>query len=254
MLLSDVDAHRADIAGVTALAGADLGSYAATVVDELPAKAAGQLRAASNAVISSYGETAAVAGALFYETNRPAPGFTASPVVPSIGEQVASELGWALVPLFAPDGFTDPGVETVSRLVAVSGKYVANADRETVIGAARKDRLSRGAFWFAGPDACAFCALMSAQRARPGGVRWHNNCHCVMVPAWAEVPIPDSDYMDRFAEAAASARNELEAAQWEHPDRALYAHNRGFLKAHPELSIRNRNITRVMREKYGFDH
>lgn len=252
MLLSQVDDHRAQLAGITTLARDDLASYAVTLLDEPPAKVAAQLRAATSAVITTYGETAAVAGALFYETSRPQPGFTARLVTPALGGKLESDIGWALDPLFHPD-MIDPA-DMVDRLSGVAQKHVANADRQTVFQAARKDPTSRGVRWYASAGACAFCALMSSQAARTSDPHWHRNCHCVEVPGWDDSPIPDVEYMNRYSDAAYGAREHLLELRRNHPDIDKFPHMRGFLKAHPELSVNNKNLTRVMRELYGFDH
>ena len=254
MLLADVDAHREEVAGITTLAANDLTTYGATVLNEVPDKAAGQLRAASTAVITQYGETAAVSGALFYETQRPKPGFTARLASPSLGENLTGELGWAMVPLFRPDLFDAGPAEALNRLSGVTQKYVANMDRETVRLAAHKDPTSRGVRWYASANACAFCALMSAQEVRTSDPHWHAHCHCVEVPGWDDSPIPDAPYMDEYGLAASRARNVLMDAHYNHPDYSKFSSDRRFLKAHPELSITNKNLTRVMRERFGFDH
>jgi hypothetical protein len=218
MLLADVDTHRDEVTGITALAAEDLTTYGSTILNEDPDKVAGQLRAASTAVIAQYGETAAASGALFYETQRPKPGFTADLAVPSLGERLAGELGWAMVPLFRPDLFVLGPAESLNRLAGVTQKYVANMDRETVRLAARKDPISTGSRWFANPNACAFCALMSAQASHTKDAHWHGNCRCVMVPGWDDSPIPDAPYMDDYAHAATQARKTLMDALYNHPD------------------------------------
>ncbi|WP_308491033.1 VG15 protein [Microbacterium terrisoli] len=254
MLLSEVDAHRDDVAAITTTAASDLTTYGNTILNEAPEKVAGQLRAASTAVISTYGETAAVTGALFYETQRPKPGFTAQLATPSLGETLSSELGWALVPLFTPELFELGPAEALNRLGGVTQKYVANMDRQTVFQAAKKDPTSTGVRWYASANACAFCALMSAQEARTSDPHWHDHCHCVEVPSWDGSPIPDAEYMDEYGRAASGARQYLMDQHYNHPDYPKFRSDRRFLKAHPELSINNKNLTRVMRERYGFDH
>ena len=251
MLLSDVDAHRGLINGITSVAEADITSYASSILDEAPERVAAQVRAASSAVVSQYGDAAAVAGALFYETNRPKPGFTVEMAGPSIGEALTSALGWALAPLFRPEKFELGPLETLNRLGGVVQKHVAIADRETIAGAVRNDKLATGMVRYARATACAFCALMSAQNAH--GSHWHNDCKCVVVPEWLGAPAPDSAVMDRFSEAATGARKALLDARRAHPDYASMS-NRRFLRKHPEYAINNKNLTRVMREMYGFQH
>ncbi len=251
MLLSDVDAHRSVINGITTVAESDLASYATSILDEAPERVAAQVRAAVPAVVSQYGDAAAVAGALFYETQRPRPGVTAALASPSIGESLTSALGWALTPLFKPDEFDLGPVEAVNRLGGVVQKHVALSDRETISGAAKKDSLSTGVTRFARASACSFCALMTAQYAN--GDHWHNHCKCVWVPTWKDAPAPESETMIRFAEASDGARQYLLDARRAHPDWAALS-PRKFLRKHPEFSLSNKNLTRVMREQYGFAH
>ena len=250
MLLSDVDAHRGLINGITTVAEGDITAYASSILDESPGRVAVQVRAAVPAVVSQYGDAAAVAGALFYETHRPKPGLTADLVTPSIGESLTSALGWALTPLFRPDKFELGAAEAVNRLGGVVQKHVALADRDTVAAAARRDRLSTGVVRYARASACAFCALMSSQNVN--GSHWHNNCKCVVVPEWLGAPAPGSAVMERFREAATGARKALLDARRAHPDYASMG-NRRFLRKHPEFAINNKNLTRVMREQYGFE-
>lgn len=251
MLLEQVSEHRATIEGITTLAQNDIGSYAQSILNESPERVAVQLRAATPAVISQYGEVAAVAGALFYETNRPAPGFTADLAPAPVGQKVASSLGWALLPLFRPDEFELGPQETVNRLAGMVQGLVAAQDRETVRGAAKKDHLSAGTHLFATAGACAFCALMSAQSVRGG--HWHDDCKCVEVPAWDGAPVPDDAVQEAHSTAFRGAVKQLEDTRAAHPDWSRQS-PRKFLRVHPEFALTNKNITRVMRESFGFTH
>ena len=250
MLLADVDEHRTLITGVTNLAETDLAGYVTSIIGESPEKVAAQVRPAATAVISQYGEVAAVSGALFYETNRPRPGYVAPLVGASIGEELVAALGWALTPLFKPDLFTPE--DAVSRLQGVVQQYVANADRATIIEAARRDPLKASTVRYARVGACAFCAMMSAQTVTGSG-RWHDHCHCVEVPSWDAAPAPESALRDLHREQYEAARKALIDAQRSHPDYARLSHRR-FLRRHPELSVNNKNLARVMREMFGFAH
>jgi len=249
MLLSSVDDHRALINGVTSLAEADITAYAASVIGDAPDAVAAQLRPAAMSVVSQYGAVAGVSGALWYETERPKPGFTADPVFPSVGEELASALGWALSPVFNPSSFDGGASDALPRLAGVVQKYVALADRETVAAASKRDNLSTGVERFARASACSFCALMSSHN----GSHWHTNCKCVSVPTWSDSPAPDSETRIRFAEASDGARQYILDARRAHPDYGS-TKLRVFLRQHPEFALTNRNITRVMRAQYGFAH
>jgi hypothetical protein len=251
MLLQEVDEHRTLINGITSLAEADITSYASTVIGEAPERAAAQLRVAGGAVISQYGELAAVSGALFYENARPKPGFTADLAPVAVGDQVAGALGWAFLPMFRPDQFPDGPVEALPRLAAVVQKFVATADRDTIRAAGKRDSLSTGVQSYARASACSFCALLSAQSVRGG--HWHNNCRCVEVPSWRDAPAPESEVRAAQSAAVKGAIKQIEDARYSHPDWQRMA-PRYFLKAHPEFVLSNKNITRVMRESYGFAH
>lgn len=251
MLLQEVDEHRTLIGGITTLAEADITSYAGTVITDAPERAAAQLRVAGGAVITQYGEIAAVSGALFYENARPKPGFTADLAPVAIGDQVAGALGWAFLPMFRPDQFPAGPAETLPRLASVVQKFVATADRDTIRAASKRDAMSSGVQSFATASGCSFCALMSAHSARGG--HWHNHCRCVEVPTWADAPAPESDVRDTQAAAAQGAIKQIEDARYAHPDWQRMA-PRHFLKLHPEFVLSNKNITRVMRESFGFTH
>ena len=251
MLLADVDEHRTLITGVTNLAETDRTGYVTSIIGESPEKVAAQVRPAATAVISQYGEVAAVSGALFYETNRPQPGYAAPLVGASIGEELVAALGWALTPLFKPDLYTPE--DAVSRLQGVVQQYVANADRATIIEAARRDPLKATTVRYARAGACAFCAMMSAQEARAGGAHWHDNCRCVEVPSWDAAPAPESALRDLHREQFEQARQSLLDARRDHPAYRSMS-NRRFLRAHPEYAINNKNLARVMREMHGFAH
>ncbi|MEO2134613.1 hypothetical protein [Microbacterium sp.] len=249
MLLSDVDAHRGLINGITTVAENDITAYASSILDEAPERVAAQLRAAVPAVVSQYGDAAALGGALFYETHRPKPGLVADLAAPSIGETLTGALGWAMTPLFRPDEFELGAAEAVNRLGGVVQKHVALSDRETIAAASRRDNLSTGVERFARASACSFCALMSSHN----GSHWHNNCKCVSVPTWKDSPAPQSEVLVRFAEASDGARQALLDARRAHPEWGSLS-PRKFLRRHPEFALTNRNLTRVMRERYGFAH
>jgi hypothetical protein len=57
----------------------------------------------------------------------------------------------------------------------------------------------------------------------------------------------------QHSDAFRAAVKLIEDARYSHPDWARMK-PRYFLKAHPEFALTNKNITRVMRAQFGFDH
>lgn len=253
MLLAQVDEHRDTVSGIASLAQADIGSFAASIVNESPERVAAQLRAAAPAVVSTYGGAAAVAGALFYETNRPRPGFTAPLAEPSIGDALMGELGWALAPLFAT-AVDDAAVSLMlSRLDGVTQKFVSDPDRETLRLAAAADPTSRGIRRYATAGACAFCAYLSSVQAHVvESSEWHLHCNCVNVPGWDDNPAPVNPHEERWAKAAEDARSELVRLQ--HELKPANMRWRNFYKANPDLTVTTKNILRLMRADLGLSH
>ncbi|PRB02772.1 hypothetical protein CQ047_17870 [Microbacterium sp. MYb72] len=253
MLLSQVDEHRETIVDITTLAQDDLVGYTASILNESPERVAVQVRAATPAVVSQYGETAAVAGALFYETNRPSPGFTADLARPAIGDQVSKDITWALAPLFAGQFDEASALMILDRLKGIAQTYVAEADRRTLLTASAADPLSRGIRRYATAGACTFCAYLSTMEAVTyESSEWHKHCNCVNVPSWEENPAPENPHEARWAQSAMDARAELIRLQHElKPDDMRW---RNFYKARPDLTVTTKNILRLMRADLGLTH
>ncbi|MCW4458179.1 hypothetical protein [Microbacterium sp. MPKO10] len=231
----------------------DIGSYAQSIADEDPAKVAGQLREATPAVVATYGDVAATSGALFYENNRPKPGYNARLATPSIGEALTGELGWALVPLFKPDVFLDPASEMLGRVMGVTQKFVAQYDRDTLSLNSSLDSLSLGVRRYARADACTFCAyLTSIDATVHADTDWHNHCHCVSVPWWEDNPLPTNPKMDEWSDAAQKAEKELMRLRAETPRNGMK--RKQYFAQHPELALNRKNILRIMRRELGLSH
>lgn len=253
MLLSQVNEHRDTVTGIATLAQNDLVGYASSILNEPPERVAVQMRAATPAVITQYGEAAATAGALFYETNRPQPGFTAELATPSIGDQLAKDLGWVLAPLFAAEVDDQAAALFLERLGGVTQKGVADADRQTLLMASKSDPTSRGIRRYATAGACAFCAYLSTVEAHVvEQSEWHIHCNCVNVPAWEDNPLPENPDAVKWAQSANDARLELIRMQHElKPDDMRW---RNFHKSRPDLTATTKNILRLMRADLGLTH
>lgn len=253
MLLATVDQHRSEINAVSALAQNDIGSYAQSIGNESPERVAAQIRDATPAVIDAYGSVAATSGALFYENNRPKPGFTARLAEPSIGEAVAGELGWALVPLFTPDLFDDPVPEMVGRVLGVTQKYVSLFDRETVQKNSDLDKLSLGVRRYARANACTFCRYLTSINATVHAeTDWHNHCHCVSVPWWEDNPLPTNYLMDEWSDSADKAEAEIMKLRAQTPMNGMK--RKEYFAKYPHLALNRKNIIRFMRKDMGLSH
>lgn len=252
MLLSDVDQLRAELTRATDMASEDASAYARQVVDESPERAAAQLKEAVPSLVAVYGGVAAESAALFYETQRPS--FRPARIAPlSIGDELAQSLGWALVPIFKPEGFDTPVLDLISRIAGVTQKHTAAGSRDTLILSSSTDPASGGVRRFARANACAFCRYLSVAEADVNEqTSWHDNCHCVTVPWWEDNPLPEDPKQDAWGEAAEWARSELERLQYEtKPDGMRW---RNFFKQRPDLAITTKNISRLMRSRLGIQH
>ena len=180
-----VDAHRAELADISALAVADLvGEWSAMPLDDAVATKRLATGLATD-LVDYYGTLSAGAGADWYSELRAEAkvrgAFSARLVVPIIPEQIASNVGWAVVPLF---GDADPA-KSLARLSGTLQRLVANADRETVLTNAKRDKAEPRWYRHPSPGACAFCAMLAGRgnyRSEASAMRSHDNCKCVAVP------------------------------------------------------------------------
>lgn len=247
--------HRQQLRTLMQRSAADARAYAQTLLDEPPEEVAAQVREMAEAVVSSWSGVAAEGALLLYEEKRPAPGAPARIAEPSIGERLASDLTYALAPLFAPDAYDTPGLEFLTRLGGKIALHVAAGDRATMMLTAEADELSTGVRRFARPGACAFCAYLSSVEATVyDETVWHSDCTCVNVPSWEENPIPDVDYMNRFSEAADNARAAILADYAEKRKLAPGLRRRDFYKKFPKTAVNQKNIAARMRADLGLSH
>lgn len=249
MDLAQLDQRANTLDSITTLATADVAGYFATIQNEAPPRIAAQLRAVVPAVVNSYGETAGVAAADWYETVRPAAGFNATVVTPTkIAQQTDSMLGWAMAPLF-----TETDSDTLTRLAGGLVRLVSAFDRDTIRGNAIRDPFAGKSKRVARPDACAFCAYMSVEtdNTDEDTKHYHDHCRCYPVPFWDSVGIPHLDYQDAWSDAASKARNEIEADYWEKRKLAPDLRRRNFYRKFPETAINQRNILARMRAELG---
>ncbi|MFF9118258.1 hypothetical protein ACF09Y_22110 [Streptomyces massasporeus] len=169
-----------------------------------------------NALVARYAEVSATLAADFYDGEREAaevPGvFTVPLADPPPDKQVDASMRWATKDVWDrdPDVATAVQLEPLDvRLEAAfakadmaAQKLVADVGRETVRQAVRQDREAVAYARVAALGACSFCKLMASRgsvyaTAETAGreanerfsgdasvVKFHNNCHCGILPVF----------------------------------------------------------------------
>jgi hypothetical protein len=174
--------------------------------------------AAVRALVGQYGDASASLAADYYDAQRVAARVTGRFTVPLLdpppGEQADASLRWATKDLWDRDP-EDPRttdaqrepldvrlVQAEKKAEAVVQKLVADQGRGTAREAVRRDREALGYARVAALAACAFCKLMATRgmRYKDAGsagrdidskfsgdasvVKFHDNCHCGIVPVF----------------------------------------------------------------------
>ncbi|WHM30186.1 hypothetical protein OH540_09145 [Streptomyces sp. BPPL-273] len=167
-------------------------------------------------VVAGYSETSATLAADFYDGEREAAGvpgtFTVPLADPPPDEQVDASLRWATKDLWPREEADatvaqleplDVRIEAAMRKAdGATQKLVADVGRETVRQAVRTDPQAVSYARAAALGACSFCKLMASRgsiyrTAESAGrdandlfsgdasvVKFHNNCHCTIVPTF----------------------------------------------------------------------
>lgn len=253
MLLTEVEQLRQQQVAVSDVVKSDAASFARSVADQEPTRFADEMRDVSRDLVSAYAPVSGEAAALFYETQRPDPGGRVEIAPPSIGDVLMSNLGWAFVPVFTPDGFPDPLAAVAERVGSVVARSVLQSGRDTMLLSAGSDPSSGGVSRYARANACAFCRLLSVSDADVSrDTVWHRNCHCVTVPYWDDNPLPTDPKMEGWRRAASASREELLRLQRELKPAGM--RRRNFFKERPDLAVNNRNVARLMRLRLGISH
>lgn len=183
--------------------------------DSLPA-----WMAAVRALVDQYGAASATLAAESYDGQRAAanvPGrFDARPADSPPDEQVEVSLRWATKDLWPTDAEQAPFDERLAqaeqRAGAVAQKLVADQGRATMRESVRRDRGAVGYARAAALGGCSFCKLMASRgmvyrTAESAGreanerftgdasvVKFHDNCHCAIVPVFRGQQFQLSDH------------------------------------------------------------
>lgn len=165
--------------------------------DNLAGSYPGWLQAVT-ALIVKYGQASQATAARYYATVRADAGiigrFTPARVDPPPLEQISRSFGWATKGLQV----AEPDVAVVETLTeGVAQRLVVDQGRNALITAIESDRRCRGWAREARPGACSFCAMLSTRGAvyktrdtatfvKNSQNRYHDHCHCVPVPLFAD--------------------------------------------------------------------
>lgn len=172
-------------------------------------------------VVQSYGDTAALLGADWYDMLRDVPpsasSFAAVTAAPAVTAQAQASARWALGPLFTDE--PDP-TSALSRLMGVTQRLVLQPGRDTIWSAARTDPVRTSfARMPSGPTTCQWCVMLASRgfaytsEVEAGQAReFHDNCDCVIVPGRGVDDLPDdydlNAYKDLYAADSGIGRDE----------------------------------------------
>lgn len=144
------------------------------------------------ALVSGYGDAAALIAADWYDDLRDAEGVGGSfraPLAPSVPvEQVQGRLGFATRssgPLWAGDSAT-----LTAFLGMMANEYVLQPGRDTVMQAAHADKAAYARV--PEPGACKFCLMLASRgfvysKSTVGdSKKFHGKCRCNAMPVWDE--------------------------------------------------------------------
>lgn len=232
--LSEVEDHKQAVAALSTLALADVTDFwqSLDVATVAPKAVAQEVRGYLPELAAVYATATTTVAADWYEDLRAeavaAAGFTATLLDPPAPDEVQSQLGYVLAPLFngtAPD--LAPR-ETFDHLSALVEDVVTTADRQTVRANAASDRERPRYARHASANACAFCALLATRGAeyrteesatrvvlqrrrskRKLGEKYHDNCRCAVVPVWGSKTYEEAPYVANWREAYYAATEQV---------------------------------------------
>ena len=151
-------------------------------------------------LVTSFGDTAAVLGADFYDALRDVPAsaksFKAAIAEPAPIVQAQGAVRWAVGPLW--DGNPSSAFD---QLAGATQRLVLQPGRDSIFTSAKRDPVRT--LWArvpSGSDTCEFCIMLASRGADYGsaksageGREFHDNCHCVVVPVRSKADYPE-DY------------------------------------------------------------
>jgi hypothetical protein len=227
------DAHRRAQRGLTRLLTRDMRGLRRLIIPSRLETSVPEWIEAVRALVEQYGSVSASLSADYYEAERIAARVTGRFTVPLAesppDEQVDNSLRWATKDLWPRDP-EDPATteaqqqpmdvrleQAEKKAEAVAQKLVTDQGRGTVREAVHQDRTAVGYARAAALGACAFCKLMASRgltykSAGSAGreanskftgdasvVKFHDNCHCQIVPVFKGQRFELSDHAAEWA-------------------------------------------------------
>lgn len=166
------------------------------------------------AVAEKYGPAAGAIAADYYDelregakaSGRFAPAVAALPEA----ERFKSLAGWGAGPLF---GAEPDSALALSRMSGGLSRIVQNVGRDTITDAVVSDPAGPTYARHASANACAFCAMLatrgpiytSSSNAGTLGSKYHDDCHCTVVPVFPGQTYREAPYVKRWREAYAES-------------------------------------------------
>lgn len=205
---AQVEAFRRNSNGLVSLAQSDLRAFwSALDLAGNPLLVRAALEEFMPDLVDSYGSTAALLGADFYDESRgrapSAARFQAILSEPPDISQAQAVSRWGLGPLFqsepdAPQALLD--------LLGATQRLVLQSARGTIFNSAARDSVQTG---FAriprGLETCHFCTMIASRgavyyTAETAGQsnEWHNDCDCVIAPISSRDGYPEGYDPNRF--------------------------------------------------------
>lgn len=178
--------------GISVRVKRDLAAFWATLDLSRPERSRDALLEFVPVLVQTYGESAAVVAADWYDEVRAIEGvpgrFRAVMAAPIATPHVQQRVRFAAQHLF-----TDAPSQMLAFLDGAADKYVLQAGRDTIRGSSIRDpravgwhRETRSSSTFAA--GCGFCRVLAG---RGGVYKWetapfaaHDDCHCVAIPSW----------------------------------------------------------------------
>lgn len=214
--------HRRDLAELERIARRDLELLFARA--DSPAEIQAALMDTTPRLVAIYGSAAATLAADWYDEQRErteARGrFRAIPAAYVADDGRTESLArWAVSPMYRDEPNGAAKVVVLAKAWGGVQRLIADADRETVIGSARRDPSAGGWSRHTNGKTCGFCERIAGRgaiySADTADFSSHDGCDCVAVPAFGAVrEVKAFTPSQRFRSDAARSRHNARTRAW----------------------------------------